>query len=305
MQIKKMTSTTPVLSKLIEEGCKYEYIKILLENGSDANNQDNEGRTPLHYVVKYGTEIKEKNISKTDILKLLLDNGANVDIQDINGMTPLHYCFIGKNIYNEGAKILLEHNANPHITNKNDRSCLYFAIANCKSDMDLETIDLLLNKKADLYNGYNSNYSPLWILFDNYSSFLNIKNKLLKSLINNNMNFNIEFYVQNKEITTGYTYSGDSILKTVSYQTTPLILALENEIYDIAELLIRKNVDLKYKGGLLNATALELACLKENPQIIKLILSELKNKDKMTVSWDNELEKKEDKKGKNNQYDVI
>jgi ankyrin repeat protein len=305
-----MTSTKPILSKLIENGEKIEYIKILLENGSDANSQDIEGKTPLHYTMKYFVSKNEKNISKTDVLKLLLDNGANPDIQDKDGMTPLHYCFSEKDrnfynkdykIYNKEAKMLLEYNANPNITNKNDRSCLYYALKNCKSDIDLEIIDLLLNKKVDLYNGNNRNSSPLWALLENYSYCSTIKNKLLKSLIDNDVNFNIEFYIQDIEFTTGYTYAGEPINKTISYNTSPLIWSLENELYDIAVLLIKKNIDLKYKGGLSNATALELACLKDNPQMIKLILSELKNKGKVSVSWDKELEKKD----QTQHYDVM
>lgn len=270
-----MISTIPILCTLIKRGDKPEYIKILLEYGSDPNIQDEDGRTPLHYAVKFGMEIKEVNIGKCDIMKILLDHKANPNIQDKNGMTPLHFCFMDKKTNTDEAKLLLEYNANPHITNKNDQSCLYYAIKNCKNNNDLELIELLLKKKVDIYNGLNSNYSPLWALLDNYLENANIKRNILDLLINSDVNFDIKFYVQNKEIIIGYTYVGDQINKYVSYETTPIIWALEHEIFDIAEILIKKNVNLKIKGGLLNASPLEIACIKDCPELINLIVSKL------------------------------
>ena len=63
-------------------------IDLLLNNGANINNQDNNGQTILHYVCKY------YHYSPTAAnINLLLDKNANINLQDNNGNTALHYSF--------------------------------------------------------------------------------------------------------------------------------------------------------------------------------------------------------------------
>ena len=55
-------------------------IKILLANGVNVNHQNNEGETPLHYMVERNDE---------ELVKLLLDYGADKNIKNNNNMTSL------------------------------------------------------------------------------------------------------------------------------------------------------------------------------------------------------------------------
>jgi ankyrin repeat protein len=56
-------------------------VKLLLDNGSDINDQNSEGNTPLHI-----------SIAKqfTDIVKLLIQRGALVNLPNSQLQTPLH-----------------------------------------------------------------------------------------------------------------------------------------------------------------------------------------------------------------------
>jgi hypothetical protein len=70
-------------------------IKKLIEKGANPNDQDADGRTPLHYACLH------KDLRA---IKFLIKNGALTNIKDINGQEPLNYIF-----YNyERALLILE-----------------------------------------------------------------------------------------------------------------------------------------------------------------------------------------------------
>ena len=57
-----------------------EVVEILLNNGYNVNQIDNDGWTPLHYAASNRFE---------DIIKVLIDYGADRTIKDIWGNTPI------------------------------------------------------------------------------------------------------------------------------------------------------------------------------------------------------------------------
>ena len=57
-------------------------VRSRLDAGADANVQDDDGATPLHWAADRGL---------TSMAALLLEAGANHSIPDESGMTPLHY----------------------------------------------------------------------------------------------------------------------------------------------------------------------------------------------------------------------
>ncbi len=61
-----------------------EILKLLIENGSDVNAQNNDGNTPLHCAARKG---------ELDIVKLLIANGADVNAQNKKNITPLGYAY--------------------------------------------------------------------------------------------------------------------------------------------------------------------------------------------------------------------
>jgi len=56
-------------------------IKTLIENGSNINQKDHNGKTPIHYAASRGIG---------EIIVLLISSGANPRISDSKGRTPLH-----------------------------------------------------------------------------------------------------------------------------------------------------------------------------------------------------------------------
>ena len=78
------------------------------------NQKDEYLRTPLHRAIECEAD------SKT--LSFLLTQGADPNPQDDNGNTPLHYAAQNGNL--EAVKILLNHNANPHLINAFKKNAL-------------------------------------------------------------------------------------------------------------------------------------------------------------------------------------
>lgn len=61
---------------------KLEQLQQLLAGGTDVNEKDSDGRTPLHWAASYG---------HLDIVKELLKHNAKVNEKNNRGWTPLHY----------------------------------------------------------------------------------------------------------------------------------------------------------------------------------------------------------------------
>ena len=77
---------------------RYERMTLLLNQNADVELQDEEGRTPLHYVVQ---------ANDSECLILLLHHiGPDPNSVDRQGMTPLHYA--AKNGFTDCLELLVE-----------------------------------------------------------------------------------------------------------------------------------------------------------------------------------------------------
>lgn len=103
---------TALINAVIERNL--DFIKWLIENGSNINHQDRDGYSALHFA---------SSALLVDIAKYLLENGANPNLQDKYGNSPLWtavFSSMGEDI--TIVKILLKSNANPSLKNNYNNS---------------------------------------------------------------------------------------------------------------------------------------------------------------------------------------
>ena len=93
-------------------------INWLLESGADANSQDRNGFTALHFAVQ------EKHI---EAIEKLLDHGADLALADAYGNAPLWRAVFDARGDFEIVRMLLKHGADPDAKNDSDRSPMDFA----------------------------------------------------------------------------------------------------------------------------------------------------------------------------------
>ena len=160
-------------------------LKDLIDQGIDINIQNDQGNTPLHFVMnvkqmkllldaganpniqnKYGNTPLHTARS-IDLMRLLLENGAikSINSQNIFGNTPLH---LPNTI--EKTKLLLDAGANPNIQNEDGNTPLI-----CNANRK-KTILLLLEAGADPYIKNHKNQIPSD--FANKKIFEEFQNKI-------------------------------------------------------------------------------------------------------------------------------
>lgn len=123
--------------------------KLLLDAGASVTIRDSIGGTALTWACGLGS---------AETVKLLLSKGADASIIDVNGLTPLIWAAgIGKA---ESVEVLLETNPNLDLNIKDGvtgDSALMRAVRSGK----LESVRLLINKKADVNTVNKQGYTPL------------------------------------------------------------------------------------------------------------------------------------------------
>ena len=132
----------------------YRILNILLQNGFDPNELDNDSNTPLNLAVccNYNnpkhTKALLENGAKPNLLnkkaqnslffltdvrypplfELLLKNGADLNQQDSDGNTPLHYFLLNSPIRKKYIASFLNYNADIHAVNLKGQTPLHLAI---------------------------------------------------------------------------------------------------------------------------------------------------------------------------------
>ncbi|KAG7191122.1 hypothetical protein KM043_007154 [Ampulex compressa] len=131
---------------------KLPVIQCLISHGADVNAVSDSGSTPVRsacfmthvdivsYLVQNGADILKANynggtclinsVQSVELCTFLLEHGADVNATDIQNKTALHYAIQEHRL--QTTKLLLEHNADPHLKSKYDdalqTACLKGAI---------------------------------------------------------------------------------------------------------------------------------------------------------------------------------
>ena len=113
-----------------------EGLKAGLTQGSDPNQVDSDGRTPL---------IQAAIENRLELAKLLLEAGANVNAQDRLGNSALH--FAAQEYHCEMARLLLDSGASVDVQDKHGNTSLWRAVFNSRGRGDV--ICMLLKAGAD------------------------------------------------------------------------------------------------------------------------------------------------------------
>ena len=134
---------TPLHEVILDYGYlrnKFEVIEFLLKNGADVNAVDDNGETPLHYVIQslnsHSLDAYEESI---EIANFLINEGADVNISNADGNTPLHYLIQGEIIYK------IEYQTH---------------------NMTIELIKTIINKGGDYDAKNNEGQTPLDYVYD-------------------------------------------------------------------------------------------------------------------------------------------
>lgn len=116
---KDLTNQNTALHYAAQSGCwKYSIYKLLLEKGSDCNSRNNEGITPLHYILQH---------HNMKFVQLLLDHGADIKAVDRVGWTALHY--LCRNPHLDVIEFVLKQGLDIEYGDINDYSPLHFVAA--------------------------------------------------------------------------------------------------------------------------------------------------------------------------------
>ena len=108
-------------------------IKVLIAYGSNVNETDATGRTPLLHAIEHKVWIQRyfgfsKKLEFSElkkVIKLLLENGANVNVADNEGMTALMHYIYSKPEVNI-VKMLLKYGADVNMRNNKGKTAMDF-----------------------------------------------------------------------------------------------------------------------------------------------------------------------------------
>ena len=129
---------------------------LLLDRGADPNIADSTGVTPLMIAVKDGD---------INLMRLLLDKGADVNMSNIDGINAVMCATVYHQL--EAIKLLAEHGADLNAQTKGGYTPLMNASRGDHANKQKDVVKLLLDLNADLHitNEYDTSHIEWHMLF--------------------------------------------------------------------------------------------------------------------------------------------
>jgi ankyrin repeat protein len=190
-----------------------EQVRLLISNGADVNEKDNDGRTPLHSAARY---------ARKDVVAVLLAQGASINEADGSGQTPLHLAAdFGAKLVPE---LLLAKGAQINARDNAGNTPLHAAAAFSGVHEDL--LELLIAKGADVKARNEAGQTPLHRV----------------SMIRR-LDYPIEL---GAEVLLAH---GAEVDAKDQSGCTPLHFAVENGNKEMVDLLVAKGADVKTKAA--------------------------------------------------------
>lgn len=149
-------------------------VKCLVQHGADVNSVSDTGSTPVRsacfmthleivtYLVENGANISKPNynggtclinsVQSVKLCEYLLEHGADVNAQDIQNKTALHYAIQEHRF--ETTKLLLEHQADPHLTSRYHDDALQTSCIKGACQIFEYLIDVVTYEPSRIADGY-------------------------------------------------------------------------------------------------------------------------------------------------------
>jgi len=249
-----------------------ETMKRLLKKGADINLRNGFGHAPLHCAYDYR------------MTKYLVEKGANVNAQDNWDETPLQSGIAFSVLDLQSIKHLLEHGADPFITDDESITCVHWAAHHGEADI----FQLLLEHKArDLINAKdNEGETPLhWLLKSTTAS-----TAVLELLLENGADINAKDNSSQGPLYEAVNAGNQVAVKILIergvsindqediFGRTALHVAVDATNLDMTVILVegKAEVDIRDKNGM---TPLAIAAQKGLTQIVQCFIKTEKGLD--------------------------
>lgn len=218
--------------------------KVLLEAGANVDSRTKKGETPLHFAAKYSSTLGHGEV--TGLLRLLIASGADIEAATSTGETALHLAsLVGDAL---SASILISSGAD---VNKRDDQGDFPLHLLCKRIVAPEanrvrTVRLLLTNGASANVVNCGGHSPLHILLLHKDDDIDLD--IVRVLL---------------------SYKADPNQRTPCGQH-PLLLALNNRLFDLAKVLVEKGADPNVAADD-GKTPLHYVCKAGHTQLFKAV----------------------------------
>ena len=251
----KLFPSLKQLQEMMKNDPQVEIIKLLCEMGIDLEQKDSSGKTALHLAIR-----GNKKISGSDefhenprIVKILLEHGASVYAKDIYGHTPLHKACESGNL--EIVQALIEHHADVHAKHHYGETPLHVA----SWSGNLEVMKTLIQHHADLHAMDEIRETPLHKAC--WGGHLEIVQEFLKYKPNiNAVSQGVRVEVWPPLMCAAYSGHFEVVEELLNHGAdidffnpkygSVLHLAIENEYYQIVNILLKNGCNTKVRANL-------------------------------------------------------